>query len=77
MNAADRSKRAAATFQQRLGEAGYAEYMRQLRGKRRELGGPWRLGYVDGERRTGSQLAAEAGRVGGKARKRIRQQRKG
>jgi hypothetical protein len=42
--------------------------MRRLRAKRRDFGKPFRLDYVDKQGRTGSELAAEAGRLGGKAR---------
>jgi hypothetical protein len=64
---AERSRRAAATFRQRIGEAAFADHMRQLRAKRRNFG-PFRLGYVDDQGRTGSEIAAAAGRVGGKMR---------
>jgi hypothetical protein len=59
---AERSRRAAATFRKRIGEAAFAEHMRSLRAKRRDFGKPFRQG------RTGSQIAAEAGRIGGKVR---------
>ena len=65
---AERSRRAVATFRQRIGEAAFADHMRRLRAKRRDFGKPFRLDYVDKQGRTGSQLAAEAGRRGGRAR---------
>ena len=63
---ADRSRRAIATFRQRIGEAAFAEHMRSLRAKRRDFGKPFRLDYVDKQGRSGSEIAAEAGRRGGK-----------
>jgi hypothetical protein len=64
----DRSRRAIATFRQRIGEAAFAEHMQSLRAKRKDFGKPFRLDYVDKQGRTGSQIAAEAGRRGGRAR---------
>ena len=63
----ERSRRAAATFRQRIGEAAFADHMRRLRAKRRDFGKPFRLDYVDRQGRTGSEIAAAAGRIGGKA----------
>jgi hypothetical protein len=37
---AHRSRRAIATFRQRIGEAAFAEHMRSLRAKRRDFGKP-------------------------------------
>jgi hypothetical protein len=65
---AERSRRAIATFRQRIGEAAFAEHMRSLRAKRRDFGKPFRLDYVDKQSRSGSEIAAEAGRRGGKMR---------
>jgi hypothetical protein len=65
---AERSRRAIATFRQRIGEAAFAEHMRSLRAKRRDFGKPFRLDYVDKQGRTGSEIAAAAGRRGGKMR---------
>jgi hypothetical protein len=65
---ADRSRRAIATYRQRIGEAAFADHMRSLRAKRREFRKPFRLDYVDKQGRTGSEIAAAAGRVGGKMR---------
>jgi hypothetical protein len=65
---AERSRRAIATFRQRIGEAAFADHMRSLRAKRRDFGKPFRLDYVDKHGRTGSKIAAEAGRRGGKMR---------
>ena len=56
------------TFRQRIGEEAFAEHMRKVRDKRTRFGGPFRLDYVDSEGRSGSELAAEAGRAGGRAR---------
>ena len=64
----DRSRRAIATFRQRIGEAAFAEHMQNLRAKRKDFGKPFRLDYVDKQGRTGSEIAAAAGRAGGKAR---------
>jgi hypothetical protein len=65
---AERSRRARATFRQRIGEEAFAEHMRRLRDKRRDFGKPFRLDYVDKQGRTGSEIAAAAGRIGGKVR---------
>jgi hypothetical protein len=52
--------------------------MQKLRNKRKNLGGPFRLDYVDRQGRGGSELAAAAGRVGGRSRakKSINQEKK-
>lgn len=47
-----------------MGEEAYLEQMRQVRAKRRQLGGPFRLDYVDAQGRTGSEIATAAGRAG-------------
>jgi hypothetical protein len=60
--------KAAATFRQRIGEQAYAEHMRKIRDKRKKLGGPFRLDYVDSQGRSGSELATLAGKAGGRAR---------
>jgi hypothetical protein len=59
-----------------IGEEAYLERMRQVRAKRRLVAGPFRLDYVDKQGRSGSQIAAEAGRLGGRARasKQIKQE---
>jgi len=65
---AERSRHAIATLRQRIGEAAFAEHMRSLRAKRRDFGKPFRLDYVDKQVRTGSEIAAAAGKIGGKMR---------
>ena len=65
---ADRSRRAVATFRQRIGEAAFVDHMRSLRARRRDFGKPFRLDYVDKKGRTGSEISAAAGRIGGKMR---------
>jgi len=45
-----------------IGEELYLARMAAIRAKRQNLGGPFRLGYIDPQGRTGSQIAAEAGR---------------
>ena len=64
----ERSRRAIATFRQRIGEAAFAEHMRRLRAKRKDFGKPFRLDYVDKQGRTGPEIAAAAGKLGGRAR---------
>jgi hypothetical protein len=61
---AERSRRAMSTFRQRIGEAAFADHMKRLRDKRKNFG-PFRLDYVDKQGRTGSEIAAAAGRLGG------------
>jgi hypothetical protein len=51
-----------------MGEEAFLARMAAFRAKRQITSGGWRLDYVDSQGRTGSQLAAEAGRRGGKAR---------
>ena len=63
-----RSRRAIATFRQRIGEDAFADHMRRLRAKRKDFGKPFRLDYVDEQGRTGSEIAAAAGRIGGRMR---------
>jgi hypothetical protein len=63
----ERSRRAAATFRQGIGEAAFVEHMLSLRAKRRDFGKPFRLDYGDKQGRTGSEIAA-AGKIGGKMR---------
>lgn len=60
-----------------LGEEKYKQRMADIRAKRRQLGGPFRLDYVDKDGRTGSQIAAEAGRDGyqAKVKKQDRQEK--
>jgi hypothetical protein len=60
----ERSRRAMATFRERIGEAAFADHMRRLRAKRKDFGKPFRLDYVDKNGRTGSELAAAAGHIG-------------
>ena len=62
------ARQASATFRQRIGEQAYAEHMRKVRDKRKNLGGPFRLDYVDSQGRSGSELATLAGKAGGRAR---------
>ena len=62
------ARKAASTFRQRIGEQAYAEHMRKVREKRKKLGGPFRLDYVDSKGRSGSELATLAGKAGGRAR---------
>jgi hypothetical protein len=62
------ARKAASTFRQRIGELAYAEHMRKVRDKRKRLGGPFRLDYVDSQGRSGSELATLAGKAGGRAR---------
>lgn len=59
------ARRAASTFRQRIGERAYFEHMQKVRDKRKRLGGPFRLDYVDIR---GSELATLAGKAGGRAR---------
>jgi hypothetical protein len=54
-----------------MGEEAFLQYMADFRAKRKNLGRHWQLDYVDKDGRTGSQLAAEAGRKGGKARSKV------
>ena len=42
--------------------------MQKVRDKRKKLGGPFRLDYVDIQGRSGSELATLAGKAGGRAR---------
>jgi hypothetical protein len=42
--------------------------MRKVRNKRKNLGGPFSLDYVDSQGRSGSELATLAGKAGGRAR---------
>ena len=62
------ARRAASTFRQRIGELAYAEHMQKVRERRKNLGGPFRLGYVDSQGRSGSELGTLAGKAGGEAR---------
>lgn len=62
------ARKAASTFRQRIGEQAYAEHMERVRDKRKNLGGPFRLDYVDSQGRSGSELATLAGKAGGRAR---------
>jgi len=71
---AERSRRAIATFRQRIGEAAFADHMRRLRDNRRDFGKPFRLDYIDKQGRTGSEIAAAAGRIGGRARAKKQQE---
>jgi hypothetical protein len=62
------ARQAAFTFRQRIGEQAYAEHMAKVRDRRKRLGGPFRLDYVDSQGRSGSELATLAGKAGGRAR---------
>jgi hypothetical protein len=56
-----------AKLRREIGEDAYLARMARVRSHRKDFGKPFRLDYVDKQGRTGSQLAAEAGRRGGKA----------
>ena len=51
-----------------IGEEAYLKRMAEVRSHRRDFGKPFRIDYVDKQGRTGSEIAAAAGRLGGKAR---------
>jgi len=60
-------KELAARQRAEMGEEAYKAKMARVRAARQGPGGPFRLDYVAPDGRTGSQIAAEAGRRGGKA----------
>jgi hypothetical protein len=49
-----------------IGEEAYLARMAHIRSYRKDFGKPFRLDYVDKQGRTGPELAAAAGRLGGK-----------
>jgi hypothetical protein len=57
-----------ARLRREIGEEAYLERMRQARAHRKDFGKPFRADYVDKQGRTGPEIAAAAGRLGGKMR---------
>lgn len=53
-----------ARLRREIDEEACLERMRQVRAKRQLVAGPFRLDYVDQQGRSGSQIAAAAGRLG-------------
>ena len=51
-----------------IGEEAYLARIAAVRAHRKDFGKPFRLDYVDKQGRTGSEIAAAAGKIGGKAR---------